>query len=181
MRQFSSPIALAINNMSTSPGCQTHVEPNLWLAASDSSSYAYAYAYAYGTDHAIIEGRYITPTQEVNRVQVFGNGVFTEDWEWDEISQVYDQLAQVKDINLNTITKAHYREEAMMREVDIKGLNGTILVPMNCGQDLFDVIAITSTQAGLNASKRRVLSLDRTWTPTKKESRYTLSVGLGAP
>ena len=175
MRQFYSPISLAINNMSTSPGCQIHVEPNLQPQASDSS------AYAYGKDHAIIEGRYITPTQEVNRVQVFGDGVFVEDWDWDEISQVYDRLAQVKDINLNTTTKAHYRGEAVMREVDIEGLNGKILVPMNCGQDLFDVIAITSPQAGLNASKRRVLSLDRTWTPTKKHNRYTLSVGLGAP
>ena len=114
-------------------------------------------------------------------MQVFGDGVFTEDWEWDEISQVYDRLSQAKDINLDTTTKAHYRGEAVMREADIEGLNGKILVPMNCGQDLFDVIAITSTQAGLSASKRRVLSLDRTWTPTKKESRYTLSVGLGAP
>ena len=114
-------------------------------------------------------------------MQVFGDGVFTEDWEWDEISQVYDRLAQVKDINLDTTTRAHYRGEAVMREVDIEGLNGKILVPMNCGQDLFDVIAITSPQAGLNASKRRVLSLDRTWTPTKKQNRYALSVGLGAP
>ena len=175
MRLFSSPIALAIHNMSTSPGCQIHVEPNLQPQSSDSSSYAY------GTDHAIMEGKYLTPTQEVNRVQVFGDGVFTEDWEWDEISQVYDRLIQANDINLNTAVKAHYRGEAELREADIEGLNGTILVPMNCGQDLFDVIAITSPQAGLSASKRRVLSLDRTWTPTKKESVYTLSVGLGAP
>jgi hypothetical protein len=39
----------------------------LQTAASDSSSYTY------GTDHAIFEGKYITPTQEVNRVQVFGD------------------------------------------------------------------------------------------------------------
>ena len=124
MRQFPSPIALAIHNMSTPPSCQTHVDPNLQPAASDSSSYAY------GTAHKILEGVYKTPTQQVNRVQVFGDGVFTEDWEWDEISQVYDQLAQVTDINLDTTTKAHYRGEAMIREVDVKGLDGTILVPM---------------------------------------------------
>jgi len=69
-------------------------------------------------------------------VQVFGDGVFTEDWDWDEISQVYDRLIQAKDINLDTTIRAHYRGEAVMREVDIKGLIGTILVPMNCGQDL---------------------------------------------
>lgn len=96
-------------------------------------------------------------------MQVFGDGVFTEDWEWDEISQVYDRLAQVKDINLNTTNRAHYRGEAVMGEVDIEGLNGKILVTMNCGQDLCDVVVKTSPQAGLNASKRWVLSLDRTW------------------
>ena len=103
------------------------LKPTCSPQASDSSSYAY------GTDHAIIEGRYITPTQEVNRVQVFGDGVFTEDWDWDEISHVYDQLAQVTDINLDTTTKAHYRGEVEIREADIEGLNGTILAPMNCG------------------------------------------------
>ena len=140
-----------------------------------------ASSYSYGTDHIIREGIYITPTQEINRVQVFGDGVFTEDWDWEEISQVYDLLSQVNDINLDTATKAHYRGTASIREADIEGLDGQILVPMNCGQDLFDVVAITSSQAGLSASKRRVLSLNRTWTPIKKESRYTLSVGFGAP
>jgi hypothetical protein len=66
----------------------------------------------------------------VNRVQVFGDVVFTEDWEWDEISQVYDRLSQAKDINLDTTTKAHHRGEAVIREADLEGLNGTILVPM---------------------------------------------------
>jgi len=52
---------------------------------------------------------------------------------------------------------------------------------MNCGQDLFDVVAITSPQTGLDASNRRVLSLSRTWTPAKPKPRYDLRVGLGAP
>jgi len=52
---------------------------------------------------------------------------------------------------------------------------------MNCGQDLFDVVSITSPQIGINASKRRVLSLSRTWTPNKPKSRYDLRLGLGAP
>jgi hypothetical protein len=46
--------------MSISPSCQTHVEPNLQPTTSDASNFSY------GTDHAIIEGRYITSTQEVN-------------------------------------------------------------------------------------------------------------------
>lgn len=125
--------------------------------ASDSSQYAY------GTDHAILDASYRELAQKVNRAQVFGVGVFTEDWDWNEIALVYDRLVQASDININSITKAHQRGEAILRDSDIEDLNGHILVPMNCGQDLFDVIAITSPQTGLNASKRRVLSLARTW------------------
>jgi hypothetical protein len=74
-----------------------------------------------------------------------------------------DLIAQASDINLDSTTKAHQRGDSILRGADIEGLNGHILVPMNCGQDLFDVIAITSPQIGLNASKRRVLSLSRTY------------------
>ncbi|GAI29433.1 unnamed protein product, partial [marine sediment metagenome] len=143
--------------------------------AADSSQYAY------GTDHAIIEANYRELAQESNRAQVFGEGVFTEDWDWDEIALVHDRLAQASDINIDSTTKAHHRGAAILRGADIEGIDGHILVPMNCGQDLFDVISITSPQAGLNASKRRVISLTRTWTPNKPKSRYSLSVGLGAP
>ena len=105
--------------------------------------------------------------------------MFTEDWDWDEIALVHNRLAQVNDLNLETTTKAHQRGEAILREADIEGTSGHILVPMNCGQDLYDVIAITSPQAGLSASKRRVLSLTLTWAPSK--GKYTLKLGLGAP
>ncbi len=129
--------------------------------------------------HTILEARYTQHTKSTNQVEVFGNGVFTEDWDWDEIALVHNRLAQVNDLNLETTTKAHQRGEAILREADIEGSNGHILVPMNCGQDLYDVIAITSPQAGLSASKRRVLSLTLTWAPSK--GKYTLKLGLGAP
>lgn len=175
--------------------------------AADSSQYSY------GTDHRILESNYLDRSATFNRVQVFGDGVFTEDWDWDEIALVYDRLIHVSDVNLDTTTLAHQRGQAIidalghdvsskyweyweslvwpelahqlgiatLREFEIEGLNGIILVPMNCGQDLFDVIAITSPQAGLNASKRRVISLTRTWTPNKPKSLYQMRVGLGAP
>ena len=143
--------------------------------AADSSQYAY------GIDHRIFEASFLDRSAMFNRAQVFGDGVFTEDWDWDEIALVYDRLAQASDINIDSTTKAHQRGESIIRDSDIEGLNGHILVPMNCGQDLFDMVSITSPQVGLNASKRRVISLTRTWTPNKPKSRYSLSVGLGAP
>lgn len=135
--------------------------------------------YSYGTDHAILEGRYIERSKETNRAQVYGDSIFTEDWDWSEIELAYDRLAQVGDINLDTTTRAHQRGEAILRGADIEGLSGQIVVPMNCGQDLFDVIDIISPQAGLDASKRRVLALNHKWIPSR--ANYTLIIGLGAP
>jgi len=88
-------------------------------------------------------------------------------------------LIKVEDENLITTTAAHERGAAELRESDIAGPDGAIIVPMNCGQELYDVIDLTSPQAGLNATNRRILALSHTWTPSK--ARYTLNMGVGAP
>jgi len=138
-----------------------------------------ASSYSYGTAHAIFEGRYACGDQPVNRAQVFGSDLVTEEWDWDEVDVVYDRIAQVHDINLNTTEKAHQRGEAILREAEMESLSGHILVPMNCGQDLYDAIDISSPQAGLDASKRRVLALNHTWAPST--AKYTLKLAIGAP
>ena len=139
--------------------------------ASDSS------VYAYGTAHVILEAGYTRQVKQANRVQVFGSGVFTEDWDWEEIDLVYDRLAQVHDINLDTVTEAHARGEAILRHSAIESLDSYIVVPLNCSQELYDVIDITDALAGLSAAKRRVLSLHHLYDTQK--GVYTLKIGLG--
>ncbi len=139
--------------------------------ASDSS------VYAYGTSHAILEAEYSSYVKQANRVQVFGSGVFTEDWDWEEIDLVYDRLAQVHDINLDSESEGHARGEAILRHAAIEGMDSHILVPMNCGQELYDVVDITCVLAGLSAAKRRVLSLHHLYDTQK--GVYTLKIGLG--
>ncbi len=142
--------------------------------ASDSS------VYAYGIVHAILEAEYTERVRQANRVQVFGlpsSVAMTEDWDWEEIDLVYDRLAQVHDINLDTEAGAHARGEAMLRHAAIESEDGYIVVPLNCGQELYDVIEITDALAGLTAAKRRVLSLVHTYDTRK--GIYTLKIGLG--
>jgi len=139
--------------------------------ASDSS------AYAYGTTHAILEAEYTKHARQANRVQVFGSSVFTGAWDWEEIDLVYDRLAQVHDINLDTAAKAHARGESMLRHAAIESLDGYILVPLNCGQELYDVVDITDALVGLTAAKRRVLSLHHLYDTQK--GIYKLKIGLG--
>jgi len=133
--------------------------------------------YAYGTAHAILEAEYVKRAREANHVQVFGSGAFTEDWDWEEIDLVHDRLAQVHDINLDTEAEAHARGEAVLRHAAIESEDGYIVVPLNCGQELYDVIEITDALAGLTAAKRRVLSLVHTYDTRK--GLYTLKIGLG--
>jgi hypothetical protein len=142
--------------------------------ASDSS------VYAYGTSHAILEAEYARHIRQANRVQVFGfpsSVTMTEDWDWEEVALVYDRLAQVHDINLDTESEAHARGEAILRHNAIESLDGYISVPLNCGQELYDVIDITDALAGLTAAKRRILSLHHLYDTQK--GVYTLKIGLG--
>jgi len=106
--------------------------------------------YTYGTDHVIQEAVYRQYVKQVNRAQAFGDSVFTEDWDWDEVELVLDKLAQAHDINLDTTTKAHQRGDAMLREAAIRAISGYIIVPLNCGQELYDVVEITDSRAGLS-------------------------------
>jgi hypothetical protein len=137
-----------------------------------------ASAYTYGTTHAILEGRYITRSKESNRAQVFGAAVFTEDFDWAEIELLSDILSQVKDLNLTTTTRAHERGAAELRDAAIHAQEGYLLVPLNCGQEIYDVVDLTDAVAGLTAAKRRVLSLSHTYNPAK--GQYILKIGLGA-
>lgn len=141
--------------------------------ASDEAS-----VYAYGVAHPILEGRYGHNALDINHVQVYGDEVVTEDWDWNEIALVYDRLAQASDLNLNTAEKAHQRGEAVLTAIRREASGGRVTAPMNCGQDLFDVIAVDSPQASLNASKRRVVSLIKVWIP--KQAKYAVAMGLEA-
>jgi putative methionine-R-sulfoxide reductase with GAF domain len=66
----------------------------------------------------------------------------------------------------------------MLRTAQRGASGGHIVVPMNCGQDLFDVIDIDCPQAGLDGARRRVVETMRVWVP--RESRYTLTIELEA-
>ena len=145
---------------------------------SDSSDYAYhAPPLPPGVSHAILESSYAVVTPYSNRVQVFGDSVFTEDWDWDNLANVFDNIAQETDVNLDTTAKAHQRGEAILRDAAIHARGGFIVVPLNCGQELYDVVEITDPHAALDAAKRRILGVRYTYDAAKR--LYTLKMNLG--
>jgi hypothetical protein len=136
-----------------------------------------ASVYSYGTEHSLWQGQYRRSPLSANRIQVFGAAVLSEGFDWTGIEKVYDRLHQVYDLNLDTVEKAQKRAEAELRQQEIAASNGKILVPVNCGQELYDVIDITDSRAGLEAERRRVLGLSLRY--SAKEGRYEQRLSLG--
>lgn len=139
--------------------------------AGDSSSYSY------GVDHALWQGRYSQRSPEIDRVQVFGDGVLSEGFDWSGMAKVYDRLYQIHDLNLDSAEKAQKRAQAELRRQEIAASAGEVLVPPNCGQELYDVIEVTDSRAGLDGEKRRVLGLTLRYSAA--EGRYEQRLELG--
>ena len=139
--------------------------------------------YSYGSDHAVFEGRYMAKAGEINRLQVEGydpseeETILVDAFAWEEIEQLYDRLRQLEDRNIDSVASAEGRGEAHLRKVEMAAVNGAILIPVNCGQQLYDVVDITDSRAGLSAAKRRVNGLTLLYSPRRGEYRQRLLLG----
>jgi hypothetical protein len=139
--------------------------------------------YSYGQAHVILEGRYRKKAWELNRIQVEGydssggEPVIVDSFSWGEIDRLYDRLRQVEDQNIDTVAQAEQRGEAYLREAEIESGGGTILVPVNCGQQIYDVIDITDVRAGLSGEKMRVLGVVLLYEPLRGAYEQKLSLG----
>ena len=145
--------------------------------ASDSS------VYGYGVGHPVWEGRYLQGVFRNNRVQVegcdTGSGamILADSFSWNEIDSHGERLTRVEDRNIGSVTEAQQRGQAHLRKAEIAAAAGSILVPVNCGQQLYDVIAVTDARAGLDARKRRVLGMVLLYNPQRGEYRQRLNLG----
>jgi len=54
-----------------------------------------------------------------------------------------------------------------------------ITVTVNCGQELYDVISVTDTRAGIDAQTYRITAIATAY--DKKTSRYEQTLRLAAP
>ena len=59
----------------------------------------------------------------------------------------------------------------------VEAVNGAILIPVNCGQQLYDVVDITDSRAGLETAKRRVIGLTLVYRPRRGEYQQRLLLG----
>ncbi|MCH8066312.1 MAG: hypothetical protein IIC90_10900 [Chloroflexi bacterium] len=118
--------------------------------ATDSSDYSY------GADHVISHARYASAGLAANRVQVFGDGLVAQDFDWPDVADQFDRLRQVFDLNMTTQAKAETRVVTTLRREDLSVPLGELVTPVNCGQDIYDVVTVTDPNAGLTAVDYRV-------------------------
>ena len=85
--------------------------------------------------------------------------IIADSFNWEEIERFYDRWEQISDPKISTTEGTLARGAAYLRKAEIAAGSGYIRIPVNCGQQLFDVIEITDRQAGLAAVRRRVLGI----------------------
>jgi hypothetical protein len=135
--------------------------------------------YEYGVDHAILKGRYGFRPASFNRAQVFGQGLMVEDFDWTSAGDVYDRLHQVHDRNLTSTAAAQDRADALLRHEEMRALDDEVVVPVNCGQELYDVAEVTDPGAGLASARRRVLAMNLRYV-RDRPAAYEMRLRLGA-
>jgi hypothetical protein len=139
--------------------------------------------YAYGLSHPVVEGRYKETGWGLNRVQVEGydpaqaEAIVVDVFSWEQVDRLYDRLIWVEDRNLDTAARAGERGEAYLRRAEMEAVSGAILTPVNCGQQLYDVVDITDSRAGLSAARRRVVGLTLAYRPRRGEYQQRLLLG----
>jgi hypothetical protein len=85
----------------------------------------------------------------------------------------------VDDRNLTTVAQAESRADAVLRREALEAMSGEITVPVNCGQELYDVVEVTDTGAGLTAARRRVLGISLRYS-TAERPVYEQRIALEA-
>jgi len=139
--------------------------------------------YSYGMGHDIMEGKFRQAAPDINRVQVEGYDtigsvpVIVDSFDWEENARIPDRFLAVVDENIDTPAQAQARGQAWLRKAQVHAAGGYIRTPVNCGQQLYDVVDITVAKAGLDADRFRVLGINMSYDPRRGIYEQRLLLG----
>jgi len=156
------------------------------LLSTEASSYEYRNAPGY---HSIIKGSY-GENLTITHTQVSGETdedpptpVREAAFDWENLARGIDNLIMQYDPNLEETAQAQHRADALLRAEAQKSLGGQIIVPINCGQELYDVVTITDSRVGnpelVSGKKYRILDIQTDY--DHRRSIYQQRLALGAP
>jgi len=142
-----------------------------------------ASSYSYGTAHVILQGEYAVSVS-VSRSRAIGrddqdNRIVEDAFDWDSMLLGIDILCQNYDPNLQSAARAQERADAILRKASLRAERGNLVVPVNCGQELYDVITVTDKRCGISSKKYRVIDLQTTL--SLRQWLYEQRLTVGAP
>jgi len=145
----------------------------------DASSYEYKNAPGY---HAILSGEY-REGSPVSHARAKGraadeSSVIASSFDWDLLALSIDNFQPDYDPNLETAARAQERADAILRKSSLRAQSGNLVVPVNCGQELYDVITVTDERCGIAAALYRVLAIEVDYSP--RQARYAQRLTLAA-
>jgi hypothetical protein len=134
--------------------------------------------------HVILDGQYATETPGINRAYVigrdqYGNPVYGTAVDSTELGLVGERLDFQQELAIPTEARAGDVASAILAKMRLMGKRGVILIPPNCGQELFDVVEVTDSQGNQSAVKYRVVGIRFDYRP--RQVRYHHQLILGAP
>ncbi len=134
------------------------------LRADEDSSYSYS---TNPGDHVILSGHYAesvpaTRAQAIGRADD-GSRIIESAFDWDNVALGIDILATDYDPNLQTCVRMQERADAILRRNALAALGGEITIPVNCAQQLYDVITVTDPRCGILDENYRVAAIRTTY------------------
>jgi hypothetical protein len=139
--------------------------------------------YAYGQAHLISQGKYHSGSWQTNQVRIegldpgSGEPIITDVFSWEQMAFFHDRTKQITDRNIGSVAAGQSLAGAYLRKAEIESTSGLISTPVNCGQQLYDVIEITDLRAGLCAAKKRVMGITVSYLPERGEYEQKLLLG----
>ena len=140
-------------------------------------------SYSYGTTHVILQGEY-SQAVPLTRARAIGRDaadaqIVEDAFDWTNLQLGIDIMEQDYDPNLQTATRAQERADAILRKASLRAERGNLVIPLNCGQELYDVVTVTDERCGISSKKYRVMRIEsvlslRGW-------QYQQTFTLGAP
>ena len=133
--------------------------------------------------HVILDGQYLSESPNTNRVYIigrdqYGNPVWGEAHDTAESGLVGERLDFQQELSIPTTAQAGDVASAVLSKMRLRGKGGVILIPPNCGQELFDVVQISDSGANQSAVTFRVVGIHFEYNP--KQARYQHKLILGA-
>jgi len=153
------------------------------LASDESSDYTYGGS----GQHVIISARYGTRTAAYNHIEVFagvtegGIPIFGDEVDYEEVSLVGHRLQKVYDYAYSDDGDCDDRAVGQLRKHNATRKRGEIVTLPNVGLELFDVVTITDSRAGISSEKYRVRGIEEVFDSTKPPVVYRQTVELGGP